>query len=163
MSLLRHQRVALSGLALLGKILLLCALVSFIIWALTACSQKREDIMVYHESSTIAASISASLEATDKHGKFYLVAPTGSMEPTLHGGDYVVAVPTPFAALAVGMIVNYTPTWNEGRLTCHRIVAAWPTGGWVMEGDSAKNTAETKWVLDETNYVDHVISIHRFP
>ena len=128
-----------------------------------ACQPKREDLAVYHESSPLAASIAARLEAQDKAGTFYLVANTGSMEPTLHGGDYVVAVPTPYADLAVGMICNYKADWNTNPLTCHRIVATWPTGGFVMEGDSQHNTAETKWVMDQHNYHDHVISAHRYP
>ena len=129
----------------------------------SGCAPKRETLAVYHESSPLAASIAAGLEAKDKGGLSYIVAPTGSMEPTLHGGDFVVGVPTPIAELKVGMIGNYTPERNEKRLTIHRIVATWPTGGFVLEGDGEKNRAETKSIMDATNYANHVISVYRFP
>lgn len=143
--------------------LLLLALVVLVALSSAGCSPKREEIPVYHESSAVAAAISANLEARDKGGVTHLVLPTGSMEPTLHGGDIVVGVPTRFADLQVGMIVDYRPAWNAGKLTCHRLVARWPDGGFIAEGDGPKNTAETQSRVDASTYVDHVIAVHRFP
>lgn len=130
---------------------------------LPGCTVKHEDIAVYHESSPAAAEAAATLEAKDKGGAVHLVAATGSMEPTLHGGDYVVGLPTAFADLRVGMIVDYTPDWNERRLTVHRLVATWPDGGFLAEGDGPKNAAETQSRVSTVNYVDHVTSVYRFP
>lgn len=129
----------------------------------TGCARKRETLSVYHESSRVAARIAAELEAKANGGRVYEIAPTGSMEPTLHGGDYATAVPTRFENLAVGMIVNYRPDWNEKRLTCHRLAATWPNGMFVAEGDGPKNGAETSSQVDAANYVDHVVSVYRFP
>lgn len=127
------------------------------------CAPKREAISVYHETSTIAAKISADLEARDKGGIPYVIMPTGSMEPTIRGGDYVVSIPTLFADLKVGMIVVYTPEWNGQKVTVHRLVGVWPDGGFIAEGDGPKNTAETQSRVDTSNYLGHVISAHRFP
>lgn len=162
MDLLPSQRAALAGLKCLFGIVLL----GFVIWLLAmgcGCQPKREEIAVYHSTSVTAARIASELEAKDKGGLNYLVGDTASMAPTILPHDYVVAIKTSYADLKIGMVINYFASWNNGKLTCHRIVALWPSGGWILEGDSAKNVAETKWTMDATNYVDHVVSIYRFP
>lgn len=162
MDLLPSQRAALAGLKCLFGIVLL----GFVLWLLAmgcGCSQKKQEIALYHNTSDKAASIAADLEARDKGGRSYIVAPTGSMVPTLQGGDYVVGVKTPFEELQVGEIVNYFPEWNPNLLVIHRLVGKWPDGGFIAEGDSTLNRAETKSRVTAQNYVNKIISIYRTP
>lgn len=129
-----------------------------------ACVPEREDIAVFHESSQAAASVAAHLRAKELGGIVNVTTDTGSMEPILHGDDYIVSVPTPYEQLEVGMIVTYRPDWNNGRLTCHRLVGRWHIGGgWVVEGDGPKNRAETNERMTKEKYVSHVIAVYRFP
>lgn len=65
----------------------------------------------------------------------YVLADTGSMKPSLQGGDYVVSARVPFEQLKLGDIVNYRPVWNSRRLTIHRIVAQ-SREGWILAGDN---------------------------
>lgn len=163
MDLLPRQQAALAGLKCLFGLLLLIGVV-WILALACGCSPRKEVVSLHHESSLIAASIAAGLEANDAGGRVYLVAATGSMEPTFKGGDYVVGVKTPFEDLKVGMIVNYFPEWAPKLLVIHRLVAKWPNGdGWIAEGDSRKNTAEIRSRVMAANYVDHVVSIYRSP
>ena len=142
---------------------LMLAVVVVILWLASGCAPKREALAVYHETSVAAQQIAANLEAKDKGGKVYLVGDSASMAPTILPHDYVVAIPTPFADLQIGMVCNYKADWNNYPSTCHRIVAKWPDGSWLMEGDSEKNTSETHWSMRADNYIDHVISDYRFP
>lgn len=162
MDLLPRQQTALAGLKILFFVVML-GVVLWIVGASCGCQPKKEEIAVYHNTSDKAASIAADLEARDKGGRSYIVAPTGSMEPTLKGGDYVVGVKTPFEELQVGEIVNYFPEWNPNLLVIHRLVGKWPDGGWIAEGDSPNNTAETKSRVTAQNYVNKIISVYRTP
>lgn len=162
MPLLRHQQVALVGLKYLFGLILAVGIIVAICMS-CGCQPTREEIAVHHESSALAVGIAAALEAKDRDGKVYIVAPTGSMRPTLLDGDYIVALKTPYADLKVGMVVNYFATWNAGKLTCHRIAGSWPTGGFLLEGDGEQNRAETKSKMDATNYVDRIVSAYRWP
>lgn len=162
MDLLPRQRLALQGLKYLFGILLL-GVVLWIVVMGCGCQPKREEIAVYHATSDLAAALAAGSEASSKNGSTYHVGDSASMAPTILPHDYVVAIKTPYADLKIGMVVDYYATWNNGKLTCHRIVSSWPTGGFVMEGDGQQNTAESKWVMDDKNYVDHVVSAYRFP
>lgn len=138
--------------------------IPLLVFALAACVPEREAVTVYHESSQVAALVAAQLRATELGGVVNVTTNTGSMEPTLHGGDYLVSVPTPYAQLEVGMIVNYRPDWNHGQLTCHRLVARWQIGGgWIVEGDGPKNRAENNERMTEDKYVSHVVAVYRFP
>tara|TARA_R110000868_G_C10731580_1_gene751647 strand:- start:221 stop:613 length:393 start_codon:yes stop_codon:yes gene_type:complete len=129
-----------------------------------------EKVVVHHESSAVAAKLAARLEANDKGGKDYWNGASPSMAPAILPYDAIVAMPTPYADLKVGMVCNYYASWNldangKPKLTCHRIVAVWPDGSFLMEGDAPKeqNTAETKSKMDAKNYVDRVVSVYRFP
>ncbi len=127
------------------------------------CAQRKDDLTIYHEASSSAASLAAKLEAQEKGGRVYAFSGT-SMEPTLHEGDITVAIPTPFSELRVGMVCNYKASWNNFPVTVHRIVDKWNgREGFVMEGDATTNTAETRSTMDATNYIDRIISVHRFP
>lgn len=162
MDLLPRQQTALAGL----KILFFVVMMGVVLWIMVAscgCQPKKEEIALYHSTSVVAARVASELEARDKGGKNYLVGDTASMAPTILPHDYLVAVPTPYSELRIGMICNYFAAWNHGLLTCHRIVAVWPSGGFIMEGDSAKNLAESKWSMDEGNYLDRIVSCYRFP
>ena len=108
--------------------------------------------------------MAATLEARDKGGVVYLNGSTASMAPTLLPHDYFVGIPTPYSDLRIGMVCTYKASWNTLPSTCHRIVAKWAGGeGYVMEGDSDRNTAETQSVMNAANYQHHIISAYRFP
>ena len=131
------------------------------------CVPVKEEVIVYHESSRLAALVAANLEANQKGGLSYFISnKDGSMRPVILPYDYIVAVPTPFEELKIGMVCNYYASWNLGTdgkpiLTCHRIVDTWPNGGFLMEGDGPNNTPEKTSGMYRKNYVDHVISTYR--
>jgi hypothetical protein len=138
---------------------------AIILILMAGCRPAHEELAVYHASSPAAAEIAAQLEAKEKGGHLFVLAKTGSMEPTLHGGDCLVGVPTPFKQLQAGMICTYKASWNTFPSTCHRIVGTWPDGTFVMEGDADKNrnTAETTSYMGANNYQFHIVSVHRYP
>ena len=63
---------------------------------------------------------------------------TGSMEPTISVGDYVIVKDTPNAELKVGDIVAYYTKDPEiyGRLVIHRIKEKFDDGSFVTMGDA---------------------------
>jgi signal peptidase I len=93
--------------------------------------------------------------------KIYQVAPTGSMQPTMDGGDYVIAVKMPYEDLKEGDIINYTPKWNNGGLVVHRLVQK-DKGGWIASGDANKRSESWERVTPET-YRDKAVKIVRKP
>lgn len=63
---------------------------------------------------------------------------TGSMEPTLGTGEYIIVKKTPVSDLAVGDIITFYTEDPEirGLLVTHRILAINPDGTMVSKGDA---------------------------
>jgi hypothetical protein len=81
------------------------------------------------------------------------------MAPTFDNDDYLVGVAKPYDELKEGDVVNYRPKWNDGKLTCHRLVAK-DKDGWIASGDNNGRSENWERVRPE-NYVDVVVSVHR--
>jgi signal peptidase len=79
------------------------------------------------------------------HGRPLTVL-TGSMEPTLHPGDVVVAKRVPPLAARVGDVVTFRDPDRHGALVTHRVRSVRARGGWVdfvTKGDA--NTGVERW------------------
>lgn len=107
-----------------------------------------------------AAKIAAFYDAIrEMGGNAYVAADTGSMRPTLDGGDSILCLPVPYEDLKEGDIVNYRPKWNNGKLTIHRLVLK-DKGGWIASGDGNKRSENWERVTKD-NYVDRATQIYR--
>jgi signal peptidase I len=89
-----------------------------------------------------------------------LVGPTGSMIPTLLGGDYVVLAPVPFSDLVLGDIVTYKAAWFTGQGTViHRLVAK-DKAGFIASGDANKRS-EPEWRITPASYHAKCVAVFR--
>lgn len=93
------------------------------------------DPAVQHEPTDLAAWINAEAYAIEHGGDVYFVRPTGSMEPTLKGRDYVVVDDSlPWADYVPYKIALYDADWSLDDMM-HRIVARY-ADGLIMSGDA---------------------------
>jgi hypothetical protein len=89
-----------------------------------------------------------------------LIGPTGSMIPTLLGGDYVVLAPVPFDSLVLGDIVTYKAGWFKGDgLVIHRLVAK-DKAGFIASGDANKRS-EPEWRITPASYHAKCVAVFR--
>lgn len=117
---------------------------------------------------TPASSESAALNAAIAYvgmtagAEVSTIAFTGSMLPTLQGGDCVGLVPTPFNQLKVGDIVTYKAEWFAGvGLVIHRLVAK-DSGGFIASGDNNAHS-EPQWRITPASYHLRCAQVFRFP
>ena len=114
--------------------LLALLLVGFAL-VLAGCGPKAPDkSMILWEQP--APAIAAALHAKEIGGLVLQIAPTGSMEPFLTGGDYVVAdVKFPFDRIKEGDVLIYKARWRpaDANVVCHR-AAAKSGDEWIMDG-----------------------------
>ena len=90
------------------------------------------------------------------------VAFTGSMLPTLQGGDMVLLDPVDFATLQAGDIITYKAEWNPTfSNVCHRILLK-DDAGWVASGDNNPHS-EASWRVTPDNYHAKCVAVFRFP
>lgn len=70
---------------------------------------------------------------------------SGSMEPSIRDGDYIIIEKTETSALEVGDIICYYSSDKEinGRLNTHRIMEILPDGSFITKGDANKYCDET--------------------
>jgi len=104
---------------------------------LTACTPKRLDVPIFWDQTPGQQVIAAVLHARDIGGLFSPVAYTGSMEPFLTGGDYIVFKKIPYSEVKVGMMVLYQARWRPEPLSmvCHW-VAAKSGDEFIMDGQA---------------------------
>jgi len=71
-------------------------------------------------------------------GRSVLVVVTGSMEPSIHEGDYIIIKKCDPAELKAGDVITFVSKDEDvkGKLVTHRITAAAPDGGFVTKGDA---------------------------
>lgn len=108
--------------------LVACAL----LFALLGCAPKRPDpALVLWEQP--APEIAAKAHAREKGFSAHPVLPTGSMEPMITGGDWVVIAPTfPWEKLEESDVIAYVPDWTP-LLVIHAC-AAKSGHGWIVHG-----------------------------
>lgn len=70
---------------------------------------------------------------------------SGSMEPSIRDGDYIIVEKTEASALEIGDIICYYSSDKEisGRLNTHRIMEILPDGSFITKGDANKYCDET--------------------
>lgn len=90
------------------------------------------------------------------------VAFTGSMLPTLQGGDWVVLDPVPHDQLREGDIVTYKAEWNPAFANViHRLLEK-DGAGWIASGDN-NPYSEAGWRITPDNYHAKCVLVFRFP
>lgn len=128
------------------------------------CTPKREMPPVYFHESSLQSAVAARLHATEISGEFREMLPTGSMEPYLHGGDYVVIdLRFPYEKIEVGMIALYQARWlpQSSPPVCHW-VAAKLSDQWVMDGSANKAYENTgKTAMGRVEFRGKVVAVYR--
>lgn len=110
-----------------------------------------------HKTHEVQAS--AQLKAIELNGKAFQVAHTGSMEPLLKGGEWIVAV-ADYPSIQKGQILVYQAPYNKNPLL-HRAVEK-DHLGWIMSGDSAPHT-ESWFRVTPESYIGTAIIIYTHP
>lgn len=98
------------------------------------------------------------------YGMHFRILPTGSMEPTIKGGDIIVVAGKgnrPYASLKAGEIIVYYASWmaRDQPPVAHRLITK-DRYGWILSGD-ANPTSESSWRVTEENYVGVVVARYR--
>lgn len=104
----------------------------------------------------------ASAHAARIDGTAYYVAPTGSMEPLLTGGDYVVVDGRiPLTRDLLGHVITYHAAWQpDGLLRVTHRMTDWDQYGGICEGDANRHS-ESRWRVTAANYIGAVVAIYR--
>ncbi len=106
--------------------------------------------------------LAASVQASSVKGQAYYVLNTHSMEPFLHGGDYVVIAPQssrPYSSLKAGEVIAYHADWYKETPVTHRLVQL-DKDGWILSGDHNPRS-EANWRVTEKNFIGVVDSVYR--
>lgn len=146
----RGVEVALMVLAFLSILLLM-----------TSCTPKRQDVPVFWGNTPIQSFLAADLHAKDVIGKVYQAASTGSMEPKIAGGDYIVVVPIPYKNVSVGMMAMYQAVWlaADAPPVVHW-VAAKQGDSWIMDGQANRHYEGNGQLMGEREFRGIVVGIY---
>jgi len=136
----------------------------------SGCSPDRVNPPVILCEDALDASVKSQILAIELNGKYsngipkgwYTVTGSGSMEPTLHGGDFIVIDKSiQLSSSQLGHILTYFPDWKPVREnTVHRMVA-WDKSGAIMEGDAEVAHTENRNRVNKGNYDGEVVKIYR--
>lgn len=79
-------------------------------------------------------------KAVSFFGKSILTVVTGSMEPSVHEGDYIIIEKTDSKELKVNDIITYVSRQEDikGMYVTHRIIGIDPDGSFLTKGDANK-------------------------
>lgn len=133
------------------------------LFVLAGCSPKPDKSLILWEQP--APFIAAAAHATEIGGLWYTVAPTGSMEPFITGGDAIV-VDTKFSWKDVtpGMVLVYKASWLPlGSPPVVHMAAAWSGEALIMSGianEHYENSANGGLHLYKENYIGRVVRIY---
>jgi hypothetical protein len=133
----------------------------------SGCAPKQPEIATYVYDSPTVTALSAAAHAKDVGGYVTNILPTGSMEPTLKGGDMVVVSSPaldPFENIKKGDAVRYAAPGSphfaaDVGAIMHRAVLR-DSLGWVMSGDHNAHS-ESKWRLTRENYLGRAVAVYR--
>ncbi len=103
---------------------------------LLGCTPKRDAVPVIWVKSDAEAWIYSTIKATQIGGRSYKIQPTGSMEPFLTGGDFIVAdTNVPYKDVKQGWMATYQARWRpvDADPVCHWVAAA-QGNEWIMDG-----------------------------
>ncbi|MCR4793987.1 MAG: signal peptidase I [Ruminococcus sp.] len=81
---------------------------------------------------------SARGKAVNVFGKSVLKVVTGSMEPSIHTGDYIIVEKADVSALSDGDIITFYSDQSDikDKLITHRIIGKNPDGTYITKGDA---------------------------
>lgn len=130
-------------------LLALAIFLGFVLGLNAGCTPKRVSPTVHWNESPAQIAQDAAVQAAGIGGVVYLVAPTGSMEPALMGGDYVVVDPKfPYNQLSVGRMTNYQARWlpPEDPTVTHW-ASAKQGNEWIMDGEHNAHYENTQSYL----------------
>lgn len=131
--------------------------------ALVGCTPKRGDIPTYWGNTPKQAEEASKLHAKDIGGYYSLILPTGSMEPKLSGGDWIVYVARPYSSVKVGMMAIYKARWlpKDHPQVCHWVAA--PQGKeWIMDGqNNGRYENRGKELMGEKEFLGEVVAIYK--
>lgn len=137
---------------------------------LAGCEPKPDRSLVLWEQPS--PDLASAAHVKERPGLIrYQVLPTGSMEPFMTGGDYVVVdttVPFDKAHVPVGSLVNYLPSPDKLRyypglapgVTVTHMLAAWSDDSAVMDGLHNAHYEGGVLSITKANYVGKVIQIY---
>lgn len=93
---------------------------------------------------------SAKGKPVNVFGRSLLTVVTGSMEPSLHTGDYIYVKKVPADELEVGDVITFRSEESDvsGKLVTHRIIEITPEGDFVTKGD-ANTIADSKRIRQD--------------
>ena len=93
---------------------------------------------------------SAKGKPVNVFGRSLLTVVTGSMEPSLHTGDYIYVKKVPADELEVGDVITFRSEEGEvsGKLVTHRIIEITPEGDFITKGD-ANTIADSKRIRQD--------------
>ena len=101
-------------------------------------------------------------KAADFFGKRMLKVVTGSMEPSIHTGDYIIVEETDTDDLKEGDIISFYSDQDDvyGELVTHRIIEIKDDGTFVTKGDA--NPVDDKVQADPDKVVGKYVGKSRF-
>lgn len=104
----------------------------------------------------------ANLHAERIQGGAWEIAPTGSMEPFLTGGDYVVgSFDAPWEGIKPGDVLLYDANWRDPDLplVCHLAVQR-SGDGWIMTGIASPYSESGSRTLMRSDYRASVVAAY---
>ena len=128
---------------------------------LLGCSPRQPDAwLVLWEQP--APQIAAQAHAREIAGLAFLVLPTGSMEPLITGGDWVVVdLRVKYEQIQKGDIVQYQANWLPPTApTVIHMAAAKMSDKWIMDGINNAHYERGSQMLTRADYRGKVVQIY---
>jgi signal peptidase I len=128
----------------------------------SGCAPTRPDAsLIFWEQPS--PQLAAQAHARERAGLIaFVVLPTGSMEPFITGGDYVVVdMNASFASIQAGEVLIYQANWlpKSSPPACH-MAAAKHGDGWIMDGIANRHYENGKMTMMPEDYRGKVIAIY---
>jgi signal peptidase I len=126
--------------------------------ALAGCAKApRLDPEIRTYPTVLEAWTHAQADVINTGAALYIVANTGSMEPTLTTEDLLIVVREPYESLQAGRVVTFKADWRPAPIT-HRLTIK-RDGVWGTSGD-ANHWSDPGW-MDEKQYIGVVKRVYR--
>jgi hypothetical protein len=128
--------------------------------ALAGCGPRPDKNIVLWEQP--APQIAAQAHASEINGRAFLVLPTGSMEPLITGGDWVVVdLRVKYEQIQKGDIVQYQANWLPPTApTVIHMAAAKLGDKWIMDGINNAHYERGSQMLTRADYRGKVVQIY---
>jgi len=152
-----QQSLSVRGLAV---VVMVAVVVSWVIFV-TGCAPKQPDrALILWEQP--APQIAAKAHAKEISGIARPVSPTGSMEPHLFGGDWIVINPAwPWAMLKPRDLANYQASWLPPDVdTVTHMCAAKSGDEWIMDGIANAHYEKGTLRMVRADYRGKVVQVY---